>query len=166
VTRLLPIAGLCFAASAFCAPSWVPLTVPGATQYQADAGSLRPDTAAADTMDIAVRAEFPQPRAAAFDTHLHYRSTITGYRIDCANRYAWVLEVSYYASGNGRGRPLKHYVFSRPLRQDIIPWSSLDSVAAYACRNISASPEPPRLEDMRPTIIQDTRRSRYASAPQ
>lgn len=164
--RLLPIAGLCFAASAFCAPSWVPLTVPGTTHYQADAGSLRPDTTAAATMDIAVRAEFPQARDAAFDTHLHYRSTITGYRIDCANRYAWVLEVSYYASGDGRGRPLKHYVFGRPLRQDIVSWSSLDSIAAYACRNVSASPEPPRLEDLRPTIIHDARRSRYASAPQ
>jgi hypothetical protein len=166
VTRLLPIAGLCFAASAFCAPSWVPLDVPGSTRYLVDAGSLRPDGNTAGVMDIAVLAEFPQARSAAFDTRLRYRSTITGYRVDCASRYAWVLQVGYYASGSGLGRPLKHYVFSRPLRQDIVSWGSLDSIAAYACRNIAAPPEPPRLEDMRPTIIHDTRRSRYATGPQ
>ncbi|OWT58293.1 surface-adhesin E family protein [Candidimonas nitroreducens] len=162
--RLLPIAGLCFAANAFCAPSWVPLTVPGSTRYLVDSGSLRPGGDA--TTDIAVLAEFPQPLAAAFDARLHYRSTITGYRIDCANRYAWVLNVSYYASGDGRGRSLKHYAFSQPLRQDIVSWGSLDSVAAYACKNTDAGPAPPRLEDMRPTIIQDSRHSRYATGSQ
>jgi len=166
VTRLLPIAGLCFAASAFCAPSWVPLSVPGATHYLVDAGSLRSDGAVASTMNITVLAEFPQPRDAAFDSNLHYRSTITGYRIDCANQYAWVLDIGYYASAAGQGRPLKHYAFGRPTRQDIVSWGSLDSIAAYACKNVGADPAPPRLEDMKPTVIHDTRRSRYATAPQ
>ena len=66
MTRLLPIAGLCFAANALCAPSWVRLSVPGDARYLADASSLRPDRSAAAAMDITVLAEFPQPRDAAF----------------------------------------------------------------------------------------------------
>ena len=166
MTRLLPIAGLCFAASALCATSWAPLAVPGATRYLADAGSLHADHGAATVMDISVLTEFPQALDAAFDPQLHYRSTITNYRIDCTNRYAWVLGVGYYGSDAGQGRPLKHYAFGKPQRQDIVSWGSLDSIAKYACKNVGAASEPPRLEDMRPTIIHDTRRSRYATAPQ
>ena len=61
MTRLLPIAGLCFAASALCATSWAPLAVPGATRYLADAGSLHAEHGAARRLTQDPHAARPAP---------------------------------------------------------------------------------------------------------
>lgn len=163
--RLLPAAALCFVAAAPCAPAWVPLPATDGVHYLANAATLKPQDGAHSLMDIAVLAEFPKAQIAGFDTNLAYRSTVTDYRIDCANQYAWVLDVNYYASDRGQGKALRHYAFSKPARLDIVAWSAFDSIGKYACKNAGAGAAPVRLEDMKPTVIHDTRKSRYATAP-
>ncbi len=163
VNRLLLAFSLLCVAHASCAANWVQVSDSDGVSYFADASTLKPEKNAATIMDVSVLADFTTPQTAPYSTNFSYQSTVSAYRIDCANSFISVLGTAYYPTGKARGKPLKRYTFDSPKQLDIVPWSAFDDFKKYACKNAATRPQEPALDDMKPTIIHDTRKSAFSA---
>ncbi|MEO6985649.1 MAG: surface-adhesin E family protein [Paralcaligenes sp.] len=156
------IFGLLCSAQALGATGWVPVSDSAGVNYFAKSASIKPETNAVGIIDITVKANFAAPQTASYNASLSYRSTVTMYQIDCANNFISVQNVAYYADDATRGKALKQYTFSKAKQLDIVPWSPFDDFKKYACKNLAGSAKEPALEDMKPTVIHDTRKSVFS----
>ena len=163
MNRLLPSIGLLCCAAMSHAASWVPVSNTDGVAYFADPGSLKAEKNDPALVDIQVRADFSKRQIASYDKNLSYQSTVSAYRIDCTNNFIAVLGVSYYAAGQAQGKALKRYTFDKPAQLDIVRWSMFDDLKQYACKNAAIeAAQPARLEDLKPTVIHDERKSSQA----
>jgi hypothetical protein len=162
VNRLLLAFSLLCVAHISYASNWVQVSDSNGVSYFADASTPKPEKNPTGIMDVSVRADFTTTQTASYAANLSYQSTITAYRIDCANNFISVRGVAYYPDSAARGKALRRYTFSDPKQQDIVPWSTFDDIKKYACKNVAAHIQEPTLEDMKPTIIHDTRKSAFS----
>ncbi|TAL91632.1 MAG: hypothetical protein EPN46_04730 [Candidimonas sp.] len=154
--------GLLCSASALAAAGWTPVSESPGVNYYANASSIKPEKNTPGIIDVSVRAEFAKTQTASYNANLSYQSTVTEYTVDCANDFISVRGVAYYSSDKARGKALKSYTFNAPKKLDIVPWSTFADIKKYACKNVAKPAQEPALEDMKPTIIHDTRKSAFS----